>query len=225
MREHEIDIDGLRTRVIGAPEAGQTMVLLMHGYDMKPEDLSPFAHSLGVPALYLLPQAPHRTPTGYAWWDIDTAARTAALQHGPRDLVEEIPPGLAPAREGLGEFIETARRRFSASGIILGGFSQGGMLACDYLLHHPGSVGALILMSASRINFAAWQCHRSSLHDVPVFISHGRADPDLAFAAGEQLRDFAAQSGAGITWVPFDQGHQIPLVVWRRLRKFITASL
>jgi phospholipase/carboxylesterase len=54
-----------------------------------------------------------------------------------------------------------------------------------------------------------------------VLISHGRADSDLAFAAGESLRDCLTTAGAATTWVPFDQGHEVPLVVWRRLRKFL----
>jgi phospholipase/carboxylesterase len=53
-------------------------------------------------------------------------------------------------------------------------------------------------------------------------VSHGRGDTDLAFAAGEALRDLLVSGGAAVTWVPFDQGHEIPLVVWRGLRKFLS---
>ena len=42
-----------------------------------------------------------------------------------------------------------------------------------------------------------------------------------AFAAGEALRDFHRNSGARVTWQPFDGGHEIPLVVWRTLRRFL----
>jgi phospholipase/carboxylesterase len=60
------------------------------------------------------------------------------------------------------------------------------------------------------------------LRGLPVLVSHGRADADLAFAAGERLRDLLAGGGADVTWVPFEQGHEIPLEVWRALRKFMT---
>jgi len=30
------------------------------------------------------------------------------------------------------------------------------------------------------------------------------------------------QHGAAVDWLPFDGGHEIPLVAWRRLRKFVT---
>jgi len=30
-------------------------------------------------------------------------------------------------------------------------------------------------------------------------------------------------AGATVDFTPFDSGHEIPLVVWRRLRKWLTA--
>jgi phospholipase/carboxylesterase len=63
------------------------------------------------------------------------------------------------------------------------------------------------------------------LRDFPVFISHGNTDSDLAFSAGERLRDFVLESSARLTWVPFEGGHEIPLVVWRGLRKFLASLL
>ncbi|MGE5183235.1 MAG: hypothetical protein ACM31C_14295 [Acidobacteriota bacterium] len=33
----------------------------------------------------------------------------------------------------------------------------------------------------------------------------------------------AAAGGAHVTWLPFDGGHELPLVVWRGLRKFLRA--
>ena len=54
-----------------------------------------------------------------------------------------------------------------------------------------------------------------------MLVSHGTHDTDLAFAAGEALRDFHRNSQARVTWQPFDGGHEIPLVVWRALRRFL----
>jgi phospholipase/carboxylesterase len=52
-----------------------------------------------------------------------------------------------------------------------------------------------------------------------VLVAHGSRDAELAFAAGELLRDFARAGGAEVTWLPFQGGHEIPLVVWRALRR------
>jgi phospholipase/carboxylesterase len=99
------------------------------------------------------------------------------------------------------------------------------MLACDQVLHASSKIDGLIMMSASRIASKDWQLCRTALHGLCTFVSHGRSDPDLSFAAGENLRDFMVSNQAKVTWVPFDQGHEIPLIVWRELRKFIKAII
>jgi phospholipase/carboxylesterase len=216
------DIAGLSTIMIGADAPHATLIVMLHGYAMTADDLAPFGRSLGIPARYLFPQAPRTAvPAGRAWWPIDAAARGTHRQRGPRDLTEETPEGLARAREELDDYIVTCRERFQPQRLLLAGFSQGGMLACDWLLHCARPLDALLLLSASRLNAAAWDAQRSRLRDLPVFVSHGRRDPDLSFAAGERLRDFAAGAGARVTWVPFEGGHEIPLSVWRSVRKFM----
>jgi phospholipase/carboxylesterase len=223
--ERVLDIAGLSTTVIGPEEAPLTLVLL-HGYAMRPADLTPFAHSLGIPALFLFPQAPHPSPMGgYAWWEVDLDAREAAISNGPRDLAEDSPRGLPMARERLGEFLCSVAAKFMSPKLALGGFSQGGMLSLDWVLRGTRPVDALALLSASRLTFGEWLPRGDRLRDFPVFISHGSTDRDLAFSAGERLRDFVLESSARVTWVPFEGGHEIPLVVWRGLRMFLAGLL
>ena len=63
------------------------------------------------------------------------------------------------------------------------------------------------------------------MRDLAMLVSHGSADPDLAFSAGTALKDCLVDAGADVTWVPFEQGHEIPLVVWRRLKRFVEALI
>jgi phospholipase/carboxylesterase len=234
--ERILDIAGLRTTAVGNPDAPLTLVLL-HGYDMKPADLAPFAHSIGIPAYFLLPQGPVSSANrGHAWWEVDLEARESALSVGPRDLANDHPHGLAAARRQFGQFLaavtaegkpgpmasRTTRRRPTT---IIGGFSQGGMLALDWVLRGNQRVDGLALLSTSRLALSEWEPQRERLRNLPVFLSHGATDRDLAFAAGERLRDFLLESAAQLTWTPFEGGHEIPLVVWRGLRKFLTALL
>jgi predicted esterase len=223
--ERLIDLAGLPTSVIG-PEDAPLMLVLLHGYAMRPADLAPFAHSIGVPALFLLPQGPVTSPVGgHAWWSVDLDAREAAIAAGPRDLADDHPRGLPAAREHLGRFLDAAIARFQPRQLVLGGFSQGGMLSLDWALRGSRSVAALVLLSASLLSMSDWLPHRARLQNLPVFVSHGVTDPDLAFAAGERLRDFVLESGARGAWVSFDGGHEIPLVAWRGLRKFLGSLL
>jgi phospholipase/carboxylesterase len=225
MSERILQLAGLETVAVGDPKAELALVLL-HGYAMQPADLAPFARSIGLPALFLFPTGPHESPLGgRAWWQVDLNSREAALSIGPRDLFDEQPSGLANARHQLNRFLETVTGEFGPRRIVLGGFSQGGMLSLDTVLRGTTDVDALVLMSASRLALKDWEPHRERLRELPVFVSHGETDRDLAFAAGERLRDFVLESAASVTWVPFPGGHEIPLVVWRGLRKFLTSLI
>ena len=207
---------GLSAITVGDPDAGMVVVVL-HGRDMAGADLAPFAHSLGVEACFVFPDAPLPAgPRGRTWWPVDAEARLRRLAAGPMDLSAMDPPGRAEARARLAALFEELgpRRR------VLAGFSQGGMLAMDYVLH-GGHVDALALLSSTRIAFADWLPRLARLRGLPVLVAHGRADSELSLAAGEGLRDAARDGGADVTWLPFDGGHEIPLPVWRALRRFL----
>lgn len=208
-------------------DAAPATVVLLHGYSMTPADLSPFASSLGVPARFIFPEGPVDTPDGNkAWWAIDEARRAREMARGPRDLLHDRPEGLVAARARVNALIEDLRRETPDRPLVLGGFSQGGMLACDLVLNSPpGRVDALVLMSASRIDFEHWKTLREKLRNLPVFVAHGEEDLNLAFSTGERLAEFARDAGAQVTWVPFQGGHEIPLTVWRGLRRFLRALL
>lgn len=207
---------------IETSSAPPVTVIMLHGYAMEPEELVPFVHSMGVPGRFLLPCAPKAAwPRGRAWWSVDTDARAAEQAAGARDLAFTDPPGRAEARRQLAEILLLERTRHPSRPCVLAGFSQGGMLACDTLLYEDVSVDGLALLSSSCIDFNGWYPRRAKLQGLKAMVAHGRHDADLAFAAGERLRDLLIDSGASIAWVPFDGGHQIPLPVWRALRRLI----
>lgn len=214
------EIAGLRTLRVAPPAPSGLVVVLLHGYAMRPEDLAPFACSLGVAAEYLIPEGPlEAVPGGRAWWSVDETLRVRALSAGPRDLAAEDPAGAPNARRRLQSFVDAAIAPHQALAIV--GFSQGGMLAGDAVLRGELSVSALALLSSSRIAVREWDAASGRLRGLPMLVAHGRRDDDLSFAAGEALRDFARRAGAAVTWVPHEEGHQIPLVVWRQLKHFL----
>lgn len=223
MQETTDDIAGLRTVVISPAAAPFANVVMLHGYAMTPRDLAPFAHSMTLSARFLVPAGPVAAiQGGSAWWEIDHDARDGALAAGPRDLHLEHPAGAVEARAHLLRFLHEVGARWSGSPVVLLGFSQGGMLACDACLRDQPAIAAMALLSTSRIFADEWSPLATRVRDLPVFVSHGRADADLAFGAGEALRDLLAHAGARVTWVPHAQGHEIPLLVWRQLRKFLS---
>lgn len=202
------------------------VVVVLHGRSMRAGDLAPFANSIGVAARFVFPQGTVPLPGGgHAWWPIDEEQRIEALREGPRDLAEAHPDGRPAARAGLVKVLREARLRAPEARLALVGFSQGGMLAVDTLLHEPIEIDALALFSSSCIALDEWRTRWERLRGLPVLVTHGRADGDLAFAAGERLRDELLGAGAAVQWLAFDGGHEIPLQVWRQLRKMLHAVL
>jgi len=212
--EKTIELGGLTAIGVGDEQADLAVVVL-HGRQMQATDLAPFAHSLGGPAYWVFPDAPlPAEPRGRTWWPVDSEARMRRLAGGPMELSAMDPEGRAEARALLGGLVTALARRY-----LLVGFSQGGMLAMDYVLHDGTRPEALALLSSTRIAIADWQPRADRVAGLPVLVAHGRADQELAFVAGELLRDFTIGGGARVTWLPFDGAHEIPLVVWRALRK------
>ena len=219
--EQRIDIGGLQAIAIGDPQAALQVVFL-HGRMMTGADLAPFAHSLGVPAYFIFPDAPLVVePRGRSWWQVDTEIRARAGADAPVDLYAMEPVGRARARATLAA-VCTALGPGKTR--VLVGFSQGGMLAMDHVLH-GARPAALVLLSSSRIAWSDWKPRLPRLAGMPVLIAHGRADTELAFAAGEALRDAALAGNAEVTWIAFDGGHEIPLVAWRALRQCLQRLL
>ena len=215
-----LKLAGLHALSVGDPDAAKFVVVLLHGFQMEPSDLEPFASSLSLPAWFVFVEGPlPASPRGRAWWYMDAADREKAIARGPRDFAMQHPPDLPAARSHLTAFLDELAPRVGGRPLVVGGFSQGGMLVCDTLIRMPRPLAGIALLSASRIALDEWPPTR--LPGLPVLISHGRGDDDLAFAAGEALCDHLAKAGADVTWVPFDEGHEIPLVVWRALRKFL----
>lgn len=226
------ELAGLTAHVVGPPDAS-TLAVLLHGFGAGGDDLVPLAVEIEIerelahrgggapaPVCYVFPEAPLELGGAYgdarAWWLLDLARLEEDLRRGaPRDRRDEVPDGLPAARDQVLRLLDHAAARLAAPGarLVLGGFSQGAMLALDVALHRSAPPRALVLMSGTLINEAAWQPRFPALRGVPVLLSHGRADALLPFSAAEVLRDRLRAAGAEIAWHAFVGGHEIPRVV------------
>jgi len=206
----------LELRVVGPPPAEATLtVVLLHGFGAPGDDLVSLAQVIDAPpgTRFVFPAAPLELPGLYgdarAWWMLDLARIERALAGQLEDRSDEVPDGLAEARELidalLGELARGGARR-----IVLGGFSQGAMLALDTALHSAVPVAGLALMSGTRINATAWRAGLDRVRGLPIVMSHGRTDALLPFAVATSLRDELRGAGAELDWIEFPGGHEIP---------------
>ena len=204
----------------GTPRAA---VLVLHGLDMAPAQLTPILASLKLPAWIAVPSGPVERAQGLrSWWPVDDARRDARLAAGPADLHESFPTGRAPARDAAHAAARALREQAPGLPLVVAGFSQGAMLALDCVAQDPPlPVDALALWSASRLAFTEWAPRLHRLRGVRVELLHGRADANLGIAAGLSLRDALVAAGAAVHWSAFDGGHEIPLRAWVGLRRLV----
>lgn len=206
-----IELAGLSTYVFG-PAGAKTACVLLHGFGANADDLVPLADMIDAPVRWLVPDAPlELAQMSRAWWMLDIAQLEADMRSGvARDRRAEVPAELATVRARMTQLLDEAQARFGFERLVLGGFSQGAMLALDVALHRPQAPAGLLLMSGTLIADAVWQPRMAHLAGVPVVLSHGRHDALLPFAAAEELRDRLRAAGAVVDWQPFVGGHEIP---------------
>jgi phospholipase/carboxylesterase len=157
MREERFG--GLRARVAGGVDrdggGDGPVVVLMHGFGAPGDDLVPVGRVLDVPreTRFVYPEAPLALPArfggGRAWWmiDLDRIARiVAGGGAGDTRLDDEPVPGLEEARAMVSALLDEVEVQLHAPSIVLGGFSQGAMLACDVALHRMRPPAGLVLM-------------------------------------------------------------------------------
>src|SRR5690606_12243938 len=153
MREETLG--GLKVRIVG--EGDGPTVVLMHGFGAPGTDLVGLAPAIAAPpgTRFVFPEAPlapRELAGGRAWWMIDMMRLQLALMTGQtRDLTKDGPPGLAPAREKLIALLDALEGAIGMDRkrLVLGGFSQGAMLAVDVALRSETPLAALVVMSGT----------------------------------------------------------------------------
>ena len=227
MRVTRMELAGLTAHVVDRSEsASPTTVVLLHGFGAPGDDLVSLADVVDAPVRFVFPEAPLELGGLYgearAWWLLDLARLEDELRRGiPRDRRTEIPDGLPAARAQVMRLLDQAVSRMPTQRLVLGGFSQGAMLALDVALHRDVAPDGLVLMSGTLLAESEWDPRMAKLRDVPVLQSHGRADGLLPFSIAEVLRDKLRAAGARVDWHEFVGGHEIPLTVLAAATSFV----
>lgn len=216
----------LNTRVVedtARPGPPALVVVLCHGFGAPGDDLvglgAELARGIGAAAShvrFVFPEAPIALDNvpfgGRAWWHIDMMALQRALERGEaRKMADEVPEGLAPARQKLRACIDAVLKDSGVpmSRLVLGGFSQGAMLSTDVTLHLEEAPAALFVLSGALLNQTEWRRRAPSRRGLRVLQSHGTGDPILPFAGAEALKGVLEGAGLGVDFIQFRGGHTI----------------
>jgi phospholipase/carboxylesterase len=218
---------GLRTFEAGD---GSRAFVLLHGYGSSPHEWLPFTSTIVLRSgtRFVFPEGPDTTEPpdapsgGRAWWRLDLAKYITPERPIP-DLSKSRPVELELMASRVRTLLGEVERRSGApqGSTILGGYSQGAMIAAEIAFRSNQPTRALVLLSGTIVDEPSWLAGMTERAGLPVFIAHGRRDDILPFDVAERLADHMRSRGLRVTWVPHDGGHEIPAGVVSQLNAFL----
>lgn len=209
------------------PNDPEVTVIFMHGYGADANDLSSLSHALlsEKRVRWIFPEGILKIPFsptwfGRAWFPIDFAAIERVRQKGEaRNLSLSVPQGLEKAREEL--LLMMSQANIDLSRTVLGGFSQGSMMAVDLTLRLPLDTLGLVILSGTLVNAAETEALAKRFAGFEVFQSHGLQDPVLPYSMAKKLWETLMEAGLKGKFIDFSGGHEIPPNVIKSLDQYL----
>jgi phospholipase/carboxylesterase len=185
-------------------------VFLFHGYGADAGDLVSLKDVLvNDPDAYnwIFPQGIVKVDigggySGRAWWPLTMSSL-------PSDWSDINPPGIDDLIIKVKNFIESYQTPWSK--IIIGGFSQGSMLATEMYLRATESPMGLLSFSGSLVRKTVWQTLMPSRKNQKVFLSHGEQDSVLPIKGTFALQALFKKNEIKTDLITFSGGHEIPM--------------
>lgn len=198
-------------------------VVLFHGFGADAKDLASLQELMNFqkPCNWLFPNGHLSVEiapgyTGRAWWNI----RMTDLM---LDWTELRPQGMQNAVEKA--FKMFSSMKFEWKNVIIGGFSQGAMLATELFLKAPETPAGLICLSGTLLNKTDWQQFAPNRKGSNILLSHGEADQILPHKGSIQLQKFFEENDIKTQFASFRGGHEIPMHVIQKMKDYISVRL
>lgn len=198
-------------------------VVLFHGYGADAQDLASLVDALPLnkPCNFLFPNGFLTVPVapgwdGRAWW-------TIRMNDLPGDWSGHRPERMDVAVDKA--FKMLASMKIDWKDLIIGGFSQGAMLATEVFLRAPETPAGLICLSGTLLSESVWAESANQRKGTTVFMSHGEADLVLPHKGATRLQSFFEKHQIKTQFVSFRGGHEIPLAVIQKMKAYIEERL
>jgi phospholipase/carboxylesterase len=187
----------LHRELIPAAEKGSDRLMIMlHGLGDSLEGYRWWPEALKLPWLnYLLVNAPDEYYGGYSWFEY------------PGDMV----PGVRRSAEKLIRLLDASRAQgFPTERTVLGGFSQGCLMAIEVALRYPHRLAGVVGISGYVCEPEKLVAEMSPVaRDQRLLVTHGPLDPVIPFDIARQQIQFLQSAGLDIQWREFMKDHTI----------------
>jgi phospholipase/carboxylesterase len=117
---------------------------------------------------------------------------------------------------------DEVQERYNVEGgnILLGGFSQGGMMTYRCGLTRPDLFAGLLILSSRLPTDAAISDNLPEDRNQPIFVAHGTSDMMISVNDARRSREFLESEGYAPEYHEYEMGHEInqavidDMVVW-----------
>ena len=180
------------------------LLVLLHGVGSNESDL--FGLAPAVPGRFhvLSLRAPYRMgPEAFGWFTF--AVRSDG--HRVIDAEQEM-----TSRALLAKVISSAAAQLSvpAERVVVGGFSQGGIMSLSLLLTRPELMAAALVMHSRLLpEIAPMIAAAEELRGRRLWVSHGTMDPVIPLASAHNIRDRVAELPIELNYSEFPGEHEI----------------
>lgn len=207
--------------------SGEKTILLFHGYGADMHDLSGLATAVpnSENFRWVFPNGIRQVEIGpgffgRAWYPINIQEFERAMREGrTRDLSKHRPNGLDKALEESEAFIDSLK--IKGEDLILGGFSQGAMLALEIAARRRDNVNGVVLLSGSLMDEANVAKLAANHKGQSFYQSHGTHDPILSHEQAKRLEEMLLKAEWTGSLDSFRGGHEIPYTVIQNLGHFL----
>jgi phospholipase/carboxylesterase len=172
------------------------LLIVLHGRGDSMKPFLDFQRELGIPELNLLLVNGHRQlDGGYAWCGLDPKPEN----------------GLAKTRKMLNQLIdELLVMGFKREKIFIFGFSEGSLVATDFILNSHHRLGGFVGVSGCVAFAKNWKSQlRPEARKTPMLLTHGFLD-DVLFHDDtlEQAKELRS-AGFKVEWKSFGKTHEL----------------
>ena len=180
------------------------LLVLMHGVGSNEQDLfglSPYVppnfHVLSLRAPYAM------GPSAYGWFAFSVDAQ------GERTINE---PQEAASRSVVAETLAAAGQQLGIppERVVVGGFSQGGIMALSLLLTQPQLMHAAMVMHSRLLQqVLPLVAQAEDLQGKQLWLSHGTHDQVIPLAAAHVIRDLVKTLPIELAYAEYPSQHEI----------------
>ncbi|HYW57411.1 MAG TPA: dienelactone hydrolase family protein [Polaromonas sp.] len=191
-------------RPANAASAAPWLLVLMHGVGSNEEDLfglAPYVprnfHVLSLRAPYVM------GPGAYGWFEFSITRSGERIIDEPQEEASRatVATTLTLAAQQLG---------IPADRVVVGGFSQGGIIALSLLLTQPGLLqGAMVLHSRLLAQVVPLVATNAALTGKQLWLSHGTHDQVIPLDRAHAIRELVQTLPIELRYSEYPSAHEL----------------